>query len=81
MLISLSLKEMTGFPETIYQFFIGIFAEDASQTGDIFEHLTLVIDKLDKRQIILTTQDRVIFTERRCNMNDTCTVFQRDEIP
>ena len=68
-----SFEEFSFFVQIHQNFRIGIFYKDIC-IRSFFGQMTFSIYKLYERQIIVASDTAVIFTESRCDMNDTGTI-------
>ena len=67
------VKQFSFFVKIDQNVFIRILYKFAG-VRCVFCQLALAVYKLYKRKIIVTSDIRIIFTECRCNVYDTCTV-------
>ena len=71
-----SVKQQALFVKVLKHHRIGFLYEYAC-VRCFGSHITFAVNKLYERQVILSADLSVIFTECRSNMNNTCTVCQR----
>ena len=67
------IEQLTSFFKIYKNFFINIFTE-CTCPRCFLSHFTLTVNKLYERQVVLSADIRVVLTECRSDMNDTCTV-------
>ena len=70
------VKKLPSGVKILDYFPVGVFDKQSGKRR-LFGHFTLTVDKLHKWQIVIASHFGIVFTKRRRNMYDTCTVRHR----